>query len=68
MDYRKTLRTTYGTQGLRIQRVKIHENSNTKAARWGNSLVVWWLGPGAFTAMAQIQSLARELRSLKVQV
>ena len=46
LDYRKTLRTTYGTQGLRIQRVKIHENSNTKAARRGSPLVVWWLGPG----------------------
>ena len=29
----------------------------------GNSLVVQWLGLGAFTAGAQVQSLAGELRS-----
>ena len=39
--YRRTLRTTYGAQGLGIQRVTIHENSNTKAARGGTP---WWSG------------------------
>ena len=29
----------------------------------GNSLAVQWLGLGAFTALAQVQSLVRELRS-----
>ena len=29
----------------------------------GRSLVVYWLGFGAFTAGAQVQSLVRELRS-----
>ena len=32
----------------------------------GNSLVVQWLGLGAFTVMAQVQSLVRELRSCKL--
>ena len=31
----------------------------------GSSLVVQWLGFGAFTAVAQVQSLVAELRSLK---
>ena len=31
----------------------------------GNSLAVQWLGLGAFTAVAQVQSLVRELRSCK---
>ena len=31
----------------------------------GNSLAVHWLGVGAFTAVAQVQSLVRELRSHK---
>ena len=31
----------------------------------GNSLAVLWLGPGAFTARTQIQSLVRDLRSCK---
>ena len=31
----------------------------------GNSLAVQWLGLGAFTAVAQVQSLVRELRSRK---
>ena len=31
----------------------------------GNSLVVQWLGLGTATAMAQVQSLVRELRSYK---
>ena len=31
----------------------------------GNSLVVQWLGLRAFNAVAQIQSLVRELRSHK---
>ena len=32
----------------------------------GNSLVVLWLGFGAFTALAWVQSLVRELRSHKL--
>ena len=32
----------------------------------GNSLAVQWLGLGAFTAGAQVQSLAGELRSQKL--
>ena len=31
----------------------------------GNSMVVHWLGLGAFTAVAQVQFLVRELRSHK---
>ena len=31
----------------------------------GNSLAVQWLGLSAFTAVAQVQSLAGELRSHK---
>ena len=31
----------------------------------GNSLAVQWLGLGAFTAVARVQSLAGELRSCK---
>ena len=31
----------------------------------GNSLEVQWLGLGAFTAVAQVQSLVGELRSCK---
>ena len=31
----------------------------------GNSLAVQWLGLGAFTAVAQVQSLVGELRSCK---
>ena len=31
----------------------------------GNSLAVQWLGPGAFTAGAQVQSLVGELRSYR---
>ena len=31
----------------------------------GSSLVAWWLGFWAFTAIAQVQSLVRELRSRK---
>ena len=31
----------------------------------GSSLVVQWLGFGAFTAVARVQSLVRELRSCK---
>ena len=33
---------------------------------WGTSLAVQWLGLGAFTAVARVQSLVRELRSRKV--
>ena len=33
----------------------------------GNSLAVQWLGLGTFTAVAQVQSLVRELRSRKPQ-
>ena len=33
--------------------------------RMGNSLAVQWLGLGAFTARAQVQSLVGELRSRK---
>ena len=32
----------------------------------GNPLVVQWLGLSAFTAMARVQSLVRELRSCKL--
>ena len=32
----------------------------------GNSLSVQWLGLSAFTAVAQVQSLVRELRSCKL--
>ena len=32
----------------------------------GNSLVVKWLGLGAFTARAQVRSLVREQRSCKL--
>ena len=31
----------------------------------GSSLVGWWLGFQAFTAMAQVQSLVRELETLQ---
>ena len=34
-----------------------------KSSYLGNPLVVQWIGLGAFTAIAQIQSLVRELRS-----
>ena len=34
---------------------------------WGSSLVVWWLGFSAFTAMVQIQSLVGKLRSQKLR-
>ena len=34
--------------------------------RLGNSLVVQWLGPQAFTAEAQVQSLDGEIRSHKL--
>ena len=33
----------------------------------GNSLVVQWLGLSAFTAMARVQFLVRELRFRKLQ-
>ena len=36
-----------------------------KEAGNGNPLVVQWLGLSAFTAMAQVRSLIRELRSCK---
>ena len=36
-----------------------------KDAVYGNSLVVHWLGLGAFTARARVQSLLGELRSCK---
>ena len=32
---------------------------------YGNFLVVQWLGPGAFTAMAHFQSLVGELKNKK---
>jgi len=34
----------------------------------GSSLVAWWLGFQAVTAMAQVQSLAGELRSHKLSI
>ena len=40
-------------------------NKNYEKYIWGNSLVVQWLGLGAFTAVAQVQSLVGELRSPK---
>ena len=33
-----------------------------------SSLVAYWLGLWTFTAMAQVQSLVRELRSGKLQI
>ena len=36
-----------------------------KSQSMGNSLAVQWLGLGAFTAGAQVQSLLGELRSCK---
>ena len=40
--------------------------TKTKQKQNGNSLAVQWLGLGTFTAMAQVQSLVRELRSCKL--
>ena len=47
---------------------KNHSNATEKSADTfrGNSLAVQWLGPGAFTAVAWVQSLVRELRSHKL--
>ena len=39
-----------------------------KILRPGNFLAVQWLGLGAFTAVAQVQSPVRELRSCKLCV
>ena len=36
-------------------------------SHWGNSLVVQWLGLSAFTAVAQVQSLVRELKFCKLR-
>ena len=41
------------------------DHSSFKNVNIGNSLVVQWLGLGIFTAVAQVQSLVRELRSHK---
>ena len=40
--------------------------SSQKWSEWGNSLVALWLALGAFTAVAWIQSLVRELRTYKL--
>ena len=37
----------------------------TEQGRQGSSLVAWWLGFQAFTAVARVQSLVGELRSCK---
>ena len=39
--------------------------TTSKFESWGSSLVAWWLGFWAFTAMARVQSLVGELRSHK---
>ena len=44
---------------------KSNERCHKRKAGWGwgsSSLVVQWLGLGAFSAMARVQSLVRELR------
>ena len=50
--------------GLVDQEKKI-QITKIRNKRGGNSLVVQWLGLGAFTAVAQVQPLVKELRSLK---
>ena len=41
------------------------EGGSAYANAGGNSMVVQWLGLGAFTARPQVQSLVGELRSCK---
>ena len=47
----------------RMTREKLSEV--IKIRNKGNSLVVWWLGLGTFTARAHVRSLVQELRSHK---
>lgn len=42
------------------------ETYEMKITFLGNSLEVQWLGLGAFTAVVQVQSLVKELRSCKL--
>ena len=49
-------------------RVHFFKNTNKKKKTLGNSLVVQWLGPGAFTARAWVQSLVGGLRFHKVKI
>ena len=41
----------------------IQMSINKWMGKWGNSLVVQWLGIGTLTAGAQVPSLAKELKS-----
>ena len=46
--------------------IKASTKKHTSNNPLGNSLAVQWLGPGAFTARAWVQSLVEELRSCKL--